>query len=86
MSESPDQKHTVPVPARNLLVRANRAETVAMGFLGLGGLLLMLGTFLAILSGRGLFCFQFGGIALLIGCVENVRAEILRVRAKLENN
>ena len=86
MSETPRE---MSAQARNTLERANRAETAAMGFLGVGGLLLAIGTVLAVTTGLGIVgivLLLFGGIALLVGCIENVRAEVLHVRAKIERD
>ena len=53
--------------------------------LGLGAVLVLIGVILALIGG-GLVCLLLGGISFLTGCIENVRAEVLYVRAKLEKN
>jgi len=66
---------------RELQSRINRAEAVAMGLLGVGGLLLFVGLLLALL-GKGLLFLLLGGILFLAGGIENVRGEILKLHAK----
>ena len=51
--------------------------------------MLAIGTVLAVTTGLGIVgivLLLFGGIALLVGCIENVRAEVLHVRAKIERD
>jgi len=67
---------------RELQTRINQAETFAMGLLGVGGLVLLVGFILALL-GNGILFLLLGGIMFLAGGIENVRAEILKLRAKL---
>lgn len=88
MAETPTPSHrlTESALARAARIRANRAETTAMGFLLLGVLLLLVGVVLAFLHGGGLICLLLGGISFLAGCIENVRAEVLHIRAKLEKD
>ena len=71
---------------RDIQVRANRAETFAMGCFGLGILLLLVGVVISFLGRGGWFCLWLGGIIFVTGCIENLRAELLRVRAKLEKD
>jgi len=82
----PTPRLTESALARGACVRANRAETAAMGFLLSGVVLLVIGLVLALLRGSGLACLVVGGISFLTGCIENVRAEVLYVRAKLEKD
>ena len=89
MSEDPSKPNDKPnksFAARETVARAARAETMAMGLMGAGALLLLIGTTLALLSSRGWFCLVLGGVLFVSGCVENVRSEVLRVRAKLEKD
>ncbi len=89
MSENPSNPNDKPnksFVARESAARAARAETTAMGLMGAGALLLLIGTVLALLSGRGWFCLVLGGVLFVSGCIENVRAEVLHVRAKLEKD
>ena len=88
MADTPDPtpRATESVLSRQTRIRASRAETTAMGFLGLGVLLLLVGIFLSLISGGGLICLLLGAVFFVTGCIENVRAEVLYVRAKLEKD
>jgi hypothetical protein len=57
-----------------------------MGFFAAGVLLLVIGVVLALVRGTGLVCLILGGVFFLTGGIEGVRAEVLRVRAKLEKD
>jgi hypothetical protein len=56
-----------------------------MGCLGLVIVLSLIGVIFLPGTG-GWVCLWLGGVVFLTGCVENMRAEILRVRAKLEKD
>jgi len=71
---------------RDIQARANRAETFAMGCFGSGILLLLIGVMMWVLRGGGWFCLWLGRIIFVTGCIENLRAELLRVRARLETD
>ena len=71
---------------REIQARATRAETFAMGCFGLGILLLLIGVVIWLLRGGGWICLWLGGVIFLTGCIENTRAEIRRLRAKLEKD
>jgi hypothetical protein len=86
MSDSPEKNPRDSIVVRQMLARANRAETVAMVCIGLGAFLLAIGTILVLVWGGGLLCLLFGGLALVVGFIENVRAEVLHVRARLEKD
>jgi hypothetical protein len=73
------------VRERELLLLADRAETLASGLFIAGVLLLIIGLVLLLFRGSGLACVVLGGGGILAGFIENVRAEVLRVRAKLED-
>jgi len=87
MSQPADQPHHPKdsYSARQTHARINRAEATAMGLLGLGALLAVIGTVLAFLRG-GLEILLLGGILFLAGGIENVRAEVLKLRAKLDQD
>jgi len=57
-----------------------------MGCFGLGILLLLVGAVISFSGGGGWLCLWLGGIIFLTGCIENMRAEILRLRARLEKD
>lgn len=67
---------------RELQTRIARAETIAMGMWGVGAILLLIGLLLAIF-GKGFLLLLLGGILFLAGGIENVRAEILKLHAKI---
>jgi len=67
-------------------ILANRAEAVGFGFLLLGGILMLIGTILAIWCGGGVACLILGGTFFLAGLIENVHADLLHARAKLEQD
>ena len=85
-ASAPSHRPTESVLARQAKMRASRAETTAMGCFGLGTLLLLIGILLALLQGGGWVFLWLGGIIFLAGCIENMRAELLRLRAKLEQD
>jgi hypothetical protein len=70
--------------ARAMHQRAEDAESTGVGFILIGYVFLVIGVVLALLKDRGLVCLILGGISLVIGYIENLRAEVLRVRARLE--
>lgn len=88
MADTPDPtpRPTESVLSRQTRVWASRVETTAMGFLGLGALLLLAGVVLSLSHGGGLVCLLLGVVSFLTGCIEKVRAEVLYVRAKLEKD
>lgn len=88
MADTPAPAPRPPEPAlaRDARIRASRAETAAMGFLLGGVLLLLIGIVLALMRGGGLVCLLLGGVSFVTGCIENLRAEVLYVRAKLEKD
>jgi hypothetical protein len=69
---------------RELQARINRAETIAMAFWGFGVLLFIIGLVVAVMGGSPL-CLLLGGFLLLAGGIENNRAEILKLHAKIES-
>ena len=70
---------------RDFKARASRAETFAMGCFALGIVLSLIGVIF--LPGTGAWlCLWLGGVLFLTGCIENMRAEVLRVRARLEKD
>ena len=82
----PNPHPTESALARDARIRAERAETAAMGFILVGVLLLLIGLVLALARSRGMVCLIFGGVSFITGCIENLRAEVLRVRAKIERD
>ncbi len=88
MADTPDPtpRPTESALSRQTRIRASRAETTAMGFLFLGIVLLLVGIFRALIGGGGMICLLLGGISFVTGCIENVRVEVLYVRAKLEKD
>jgi hypothetical protein len=90
MAESTTADPALPkrIPARvqAALAQAERAETAAAGLVIVGVLLMVVGLVLIFLRGMGLTCLVLGGIVLLAGLIQDVRAEVLRVRAKLEKD
>lgn len=68
-----------------LQARINRVESSAAGLMGLGGLLLLIG-FLLALFGKSFLFLLIGGFLFLAGRIESVRAEILKLHAKLEKD
>jgi hypothetical protein len=85
-SPTPAPRPTESAPARDAQILADRVETLAIGFFVAGVLLLVIGVGLALFRGTGLVCLILGGVFFLAGCVEGVRAEVLRVRVKLEKD
>ena len=85
-SPPPAPRPAISAAEREIRISIERAEAVAIGFFIGGILLLVIGLVLALFRGTGLTCLILGGISFLAGCVENVRAEVLRVRARLEKD
>lgn len=72
--------------ARDARILADRVETLAVGFFVVGFLLLVIGVVLALFWGTGLASLILGGVFFLASRIEGVRAEVLRVRVKLEKD
>lgn len=83
---TPAPRRASSAAEQELRVLIERAEAVAIGFFVGGVLLLVIGLALMLIRGAGLTCLILGGISFLAGCIENVRAEVLRVRARLEKD
>ena len=86
-----DTPAPAPRPSESALARearnlADRAESLAIGFFVVGVVLLVIGLGLALFRGSGLVCLILGGISFLTGGIQGVRAEVLRVRAKMEKD
>lgn len=85
-SPTPDPRPASSAAEQEIRVLIERVEAIAIGFFIVGVLLLVIGVVLTLFRGTGLTCLILGGISFLAGSIENVRAEVLRVRARLEKD
>jgi hypothetical protein len=80
------QRSSETADSREVRKKAAGAETNAVWLMAFGIALILIGVIVTIFTGvaAGSGCFAVGGTFLSIGFFENIRAQILHIRANLE--